>query len=269
MGRKVSYGDTTIQSGGGGPDKDRRFRGVKGTTFVIRVVSECEEVREHFVDDVLEGTWEDGSPKGFNIMCSREWDEEEEDFVGDCEGCDRDYEIKTKYVSIILVLGLYKGKSTRVQTIDPENAVYWWDYGADKFRQLSDIYLDLQRSKKPKELKQVELTVKTNKEHFQDLTIAVSQADPLMDKSNAKDYLACYKDESPGLLAEILKVPSIQEQKRRLKPKKKRDSSGEGDALEDEPRTKKKAKRRSKKPEPEDEPEETEDGDLDDLLDEL
>ena len=122
---------------------------------------------------------------------------------------------------------------------------------------------------KPKELKQVELTVKTNKEHFQDLTIAVSQADPLMDKSNAKDYLACYKDESPGLLAEILKVPSIQEQKRRLKPKKKRDSSGEGDALEDEPRTKKKAKRRSKKPEPEDEPEETEDGDLDDLLDEL
>jgi len=269
MPRTVGWEDKSITGGRGGPDKERRFRGVKGTTFVVRVVTDCEEYRKHFVDDVLEPS-KSGEARGFNMNCSKTWNDELEDYDGECIGCEREYETSTSYIAGILVLGFYKGRSTRVQRQDPENAVHYWDFGPDKYRQISDIVLDLQRSKKPKKLAQVELTVKCEDEHYQKLNIAIGTGDPIMDKENARDYLDCWKEEGPALIKAASEAPSIAEQKRRLKPKRKRDDD-RGDGSEDEKRTNKRTpKRRSKKPDPE--PDDDQDGgdeDLDSLLDDI
>lgn len=286
MGRKIGWEDQKIKGGrGGGPDKERRFRGVKGTTFIIRVLTECEEFRKHFVDDVLEPDEKTGEPRGFNMNCGKTWDDDEQDYTGDCLGCERDYNLSTSYIAGILVLGLYKGRSTRPQRMDPENAVHWWDFGPDKYRQISDIVLELQRAEKPKKLSQVELTVKCEDETYQKLNISISQAKPIMNKKNAKDYLECWKEEGPPMIEEATVAPSLEEQKRQLKPRKRKrrdDDEDDGYGEEDEKprRRKKKAKKRKKRDEPEEEEEvedseeeEVEDSDdeedLDDILDNL
>lgn len=290
MPRKIGWENKDITGGrGGGADKERRFRGVKGSTFVIRVVTECEEFRKHFIDDVLEPNEKTGEPRGFNMICAKTWDDESEDYDGDCLPCDKDYDVSTSYIAGILVLGVYKGRSKRVQRFDPENAVHWWDFGPDKYRQISDIVLDLQRGSKKQKLSQVELTIKCEDENYQKLTIQVSQADPLMTKKNARDYIEAWKEEGPQLIEDATKAPTKAEQKRRMKPKKRTRSRDEDDGDGDDDSGERKAKprrsakkgkgrRKPKDEEPEDDGEEFEDADdgedvsdddLDDLLDDL
>jgi len=96
MPRDVGWGDESV--GNRGPDKERQYRGVKGETHVIRVMTTCKEVRVHFVDDILDPD-KDGEARGFWMNCSREWDESEEEWVGDCMGCDREYTVSSKFVA--------------------------------------------------------------------------------------------------------------------------------------------------------------------------
>ncbi len=301
MGRKIGWDRTDIKGGGrSGPDKDRQFKGIKGTTFIIRVMTDCEERRTHFVDDVLPPK-PDGEAAGFSLNCSKEWDDSEEAYVGACYGCDeKEYDLAVGYVAGVLVLGSYKGRSTRVQAQDAGNAVHWWAFGADKYRQLSDIMLDAQRAgKKIKSLKQLELVVKVDDsdkaEQFQKLRITMSQSKPLLTKANAAEYKEAWAEEGPPLLEACLEITDEQEWKRSTKKKKGKRSREEELDLDEEteeeeeeetkkPRRgskKKTKKKRGKKkaPEPEEEEEEGEEEeedeyatgeeDLDDILDDI
>jgi len=268
MPRDVGWGDETV--GNRGPDKERQYRGVKGETHVIRVMTTCKEVRVHFVDDILEPD-KDGEARGFWMNCSREWDESEEEWVGDCMGCDREYTVSSKFVAGILFLGIFKGRAKKPTRIDPESAVNFWDFGNDKYKQLRELHFELARDEDdPKKLHQVELTVKTKKQDFQDLTIAVYTGKRL----TTKDYVDEFKAEGKKLIEAFCKTESIPEQKRNLKPRKPRRSRDDEDDEDDDERPTKprkgKKKRRREEPEDDDHDEEsTGDDDLDALIDEI
>lgn len=292
MGRKIGWSDETIQGGYGDDSlKDRRYKGLRGQKHVVRVMTEAEVFRVHVIDDVLDAA-EDGEPRVFYMNCSQTWDDEAEDWTGKCMGCEGDYDVQEKYIAGVLLLGVQKGKKGGMQKIDPENSPHYWTFGADKYRKLSNIYLELQRAKKKRSLKQVELTIdcgsKADDEKFQKLDINVAQGDDM----TTRDHVAAWKEDGPDLIEAAMKVESIAVQKRKLK-KKKRKREDEDDVIDDEEeeeeekprrakkkgprRTKKKASRKKKEPEPEeeeegdDEEEEDEVGedDLDDLLSEI
>ena len=136
--RKVGWTDESITGSFNDQSKERRYRGKKGETHVIRVMTECEEYRVHAVDDVLEADKE-GEPRVFNMNCSKTWDDDGGDWAGECAGCEREYDLNSKYVAGVLHLATYKGRAKVPQKIDPSNAVHYWDFGADKYRKLSDI----------------------------------------------------------------------------------------------------------------------------------
>ena len=262
MARKIGWEDESIT--GTFNDDDKKYRGVKGETHVIRVMQECVEFRIHFVDDVLDPS-KDGEPRGFNKNCSREWSEADEDYVGDCDGCDREYDISSKFAAGILHLGTYKGRSKTVQKVDPENGVRWWPFGGDKYRKLSDLSLELSRAEKPKKLHQVELVIKCEDEAFQKLNVNVSQAKALTTKA----HVAEWKATGEKLVDEMIAGTTAKDWTRTLKRKKKRKKD------DDEEQDKKPARRRPKaKEEPDEEPDEIEDEgtgeeDLDALLEDL
>lgn len=266
--RKVGWEDQSITGGRrGGPDKERRYRGKKGETHVIRVMTDCNEFRQHSVDDVLEPD-KDGEARVFQINCRKVWDEKAEDWSGSCECCDeRDYDLSGKFISGILLVGVYKGRSTTAQKIDPEHSPLWWDFGPDKYRQLSDIALELSRSSKKRKLSQVELTVKCEDEHFQKLNINVSQADTLTTKAHIDEW----RSEGEKLLEEATAGPTEAEMKRNLKKKKskKRDNDDEDDDRSSKKRSSGSSKKKRDDDEETSKSDDTGDEDLDDLLAEL
>jgi len=276
MPRKVGWTDKSI-TGGRGVDKDKRFKGQKGMTFVIRVMTDCDEFRTHFVDDVLEPD-KDGEVRGFSVVCAKTWDEDADDYVGDCLCCERDYDVSTQYIAGVILVGQYKGRAKKPQELDAESSVLYWQFGADKYRKLSDIALELSRATNARKLHQVELTVKCEDDFYQKLNLNVSQADRL----TTKEHIVAWKDEGEDLVASACKVPSSAEMKRSLKKKKGKKSSrdedldldGDGDEGEKPRRSAKKTKTKGKgkkdpEPEGDGDDESTGDGDLDDLLDEL
>jgi len=265
--RKIGWEDESITGRFRDKDDVQKFRGAKGVTFVIRVMTDCEEYRVHAIDDILD-PGKDGEPRVFNMLCSKTWDDENDDWDGDCVGCDREYDVATKYIAGVLVVGQYKGRAKKVQKNDAENAPHFWDFGGDKYRKLSDIALELSRAEKPKKLQGVELTVKCEDEHYQKLNINVSQAARL----TTKEHVTVWKEEGQKLIDDAIKAPSLAEQKRTLKKrKKKRSRDDDGGDEEEKPRRRKAKKEKDEEPEEEAEEEEDTGGDedLDDLLDEL
>jgi hypothetical protein len=241
-------------------DKEKQYRGVKGETHIIRIMTNCKEVRQHFVDDVRDPDPKTGEPQGFNQNCSREWDDTEEEYLGDCMGCDRDYDINTKLVTGILHVGTIKGRAKVPTVIEPENAVKYWDFGlpqfgpGKKFKQIREIHFDLERE--GKRLPQVELQIKTEKEKYQDLTITRYNGPRLTTKAHA----AAFKEEGQALVDEFCKAPSLSEQKRNLKKRRPRRGKDSDDAASRPSRT------RGDEPAQD---ESTGDEEMDDLLAEL
>lgn len=280
-GRKIGWEDQSITGGFKGANKERQFKGEIGVTYIIRVMTECEEYRVHVVDDVREPD-KNGEPQVFNMICSKTWDSGAEDWTGECEGCERDYVLNNKYISGVLVVGSYKGRSKVPQKIDPANAAHYWPFGGDKYRKLSDIALTLSRAKKPRTLKQVELEVSCEDETFQKLNIQISQGEALTTRA----HIEAWNEEGPKLLEEATKPPTIAEQKRNLKKRKPAGGRTDDAGEDDEPlpaKGKSKAAKTGGKPvkktkaaepeEPEEEPEESgeesAEEDLDALLEEI
>jgi len=290
--RKVGWGDDSVGTTDWKKNRERQFRGKRGEKRFIRVMGDPEVFRDHKVDDVRPE--KDGEPQAFNMQCAKTWDEEEEEWTGDCLGCDKDYEVKDKFIVAILFLATKIGKK-KPKPKDPDEAVFYWDFGNDKYQRLSEIVDDLSGKKKPKKLHQVELQVSCTTERdekFQDLTIEISGQDPFM-KEDVKGYMAAFKEEAGNLVDEAAKEPTIAEQKRRLKPIKSKKKDDDDLDLEDEdddededeaPKRKKKSKKKAKgsakkkskkkgkkkKPEPEeDEDDEEDEEELEDLLAEL
>lgn len=232
MVRKVGWEDESITGGFGGPNKERKYAGKKGEKHIIRCLTDCLEYRVHAINDVLEPK-EDGEERVFNMICSKEWDDEAEDWTGECLACDGDYEISEKYICGILLLGVKKGTKGSVQRIDPENSVHYWPFGADKYRKLSNIAMELKEADPPKKLSQVELVISCEDDTFQKLDINVSQAKALTTKA----HVAAFKEEGEELVSEASTGPKLSDQKRRLKKKRrggkaakrssKQESSGE------------------------------------------
>lgn len=272
--RVVGWEDTSIVSGfGDRKNKERQYRGKKGEKHYIRVVSPAEEIRLHTVDDVA--TNKNGEPVTFQMICSKEWDEEKQEWVGECEGCERDYDIMERYFCCILLLGIKKGTRGKTQALDPENSVYYWDFGKDKYETLREIAIELAEA--GKKLSGVELSVTCTDDSFQKLKIQKAEGKRLTTGA----HVAVFKEEGQEIVDEATKAPSIAEQKRRLK-KRKAKKKTEDDLFDDdedeevEEKPKKTKKRRVKKkpePEPEDdddvEDDDTGDDEIDDLLDEL
>lgn len=268
MPRKVGWEDESITGGFGNDDEDK-YKGVKGETHVIRVMVACEEYRVHAVDDVLEPD-KDGEPRVFNANCSKEWEDASEDWDGDCTGCDdRDYDVAGKFITGILLLAIFKGRSKTPMKIDPENSVKFWPFGADKYRKLSDIALELTRAEEPKKIHQVELVVKVDKsdqaELFQKLNINISQ----QKRYTTAKHIAEFKARGPDMVSGHVKGPSVREWKRILK--KRRGKRGKGGSSEETgPRKTKAKKDRDEEPQDEDEDDtSTGDEDLDALLEDL
>jgi len=261
--KKVGWEDESI-TGSWNDENERRFRGKKGTTFVIRVMTECDSFRRHEVDDVLD-VGKDGEPRVFSMNCSREWDEDAQDYVGDCRGCDREYTLKDRYVAGILVVGKYVGRSEKVKRIDPDDAPHHWDFGGDKYRKLSDIALNLKRGKKKRRLVQVELVVSCEDESFQKLNILKADADH--EQLTTKAHIAAWKEQGADLVALSCSPTPAKEWARRLKKKKPKRSRGGDDERDEKPR------REARRPEPADEPDDRQessgDEEIDDLLSEL
>lgn len=225
MGRKIGWEDESV-TGSFRQDRERQYRGKEGEKHVVRAVGECIEYRQHFVDDVLDPA-KDGTPKGFSMNCAREYNDDNGEWEGDCLGCDREYELSTRYCTGLLHLATYKGRSRTPQKIEPENAVHWWDFGGDKYRKLSDLALELSRAENPKKLHQVEIviTCEPGGEGYQKLNINLSQAKALTTRGHIEEY----QETGPKMVAEAVKAPNASEQKRRLK-KKRRKRGGDDDA---------------------------------------
>lgn len=277
MGRKaVGWQDESVQSGfSDRKDKERQYRAKKGRTDYMRVMSSAEEYRTHSVPDVAFN--KEGEAVTFNIICSKEWDDKKEDYVGECLSCDKDYEVSERFICGVIFLGSKKGKRGSINENSADNAPYYWDFGNDKYVKLREMAMRQAEAEPPKKLSQVELVVTCTDDGFQKIEISKYEGKRL----TTKDHIAEYKEQGEDLIDEAVKPPSVAEQKRRLKskkPKKKADEDlfgDEDDGDEPEEKPKKKARkspakaRKKKEPEPEPEDEDEDDDDLDGLLDEL
>lgn len=274
--RKRKWDDDDV--GGFKKDKSRQYRGKAGEKHFLRIMTDPEEYILHKVDDVLEPE-EDGTPRVFNAICRREWDDDEEDWTGDCQACDEGYETISRYICGVVFLGQKpaKGKG-KISRIDPELSPRYWDFGKDKFNSLAAVFSDLQDEDPPRKLNQVEITVTCDEkrdEEYQDLKINTYSGKTLTEKG----HLKAWKAQGADLIDAATKADSESEMKRSLARKKKKKSRGSDDDDDNEATsapTKKRTKKRSKKraPEPEDDDDEDEDEDpedeeLDELLKEL
>ena len=252
--RKVGWKDTSIRSGFGGPNRERRYRGVKGEKHYIRIMTECEEYNVHAVNDVLEPN-DDGTERVFNIVCSKQWDDDAEEYVGSCLACERDYDISTRYICGIVLLGVKKGTKGKVQLIDPENSPHYWDFGADKYRKLSNHAIELAEADPPKSLTSVEFAVTCEDNNFQKLDIAVSQGK----RMTTKEHVSEWKEQGDELIEGAAGPLPEKEQRRALKKRKQKDAP--------------KKKRKHVEPEEDDDEsvdiDSSGDDDIDDLLSEL
>lgn len=288
--RKVGWNDESVSSGFS-DHKDQQYKGEKGVKHILRICTECEEYRVHEVDDVFKNN--DGEYITFNIVCGKHWDEEAEDWAGDCLACDKEYDAKTKFIAGVLMVGVIKGKSEKPAAVEPHQSVFYWAFGNDKYEQLRDLYFGLKQAEEPKRLKDVELMVTCGKAkdavQFQKLNITIWQGKTMTTKAHKKAAI-----EGMRALMDAASAPTKPaEMKRRLKKKREAepdDDEEEEEEEEDRPkRTKKKtSKKKTKKktrrkkepdPEPEDEEEEEEeeeeedegtgDPEMDALMDEI
>lgn len=264
-------------------EKEGQFRGKKGVTYVIRVMTMPQKYRVHAINDVLPPK-DDGEDGVFNMNCSKDWDdsagdESEGDWDGDCDGCEKEYDLSDRFVAGILVVGELR-KGDRIKKIAPEDSPHFWDFGKDKYRSLSDIRLSLKRGKKKRPLKAVELEVTCNSgkpEVFQDLNITKRDSDH--DVLTTKKHVLEWNEIGPDLVEACMTAPDKAEWKRRLKRKKpsQRKRGGEDDDSDhdDKPTRSAKKKKTSKGKKRDEDPEEgdangsTGDEELDDLLSEL
>lgn len=271
MPRKVGWKDQSIKSGFGRGSDDKKFKGINGIKHLIRIVTDCMEMRVHGIDDVLEPR-EDGEPRVFNMNCAMTWSDDEDDWVGECLACDRGYDVNVKYVCGIIVLAEIKGQ--KIQKIDPENCVYWWPFGADKYRKLSDIALDLETAAEleggeAKTLDKIDIMVTCEDENWQRLDLKHFQGKKSLLK---KAHVDQWKEEGPDLLKEAMKgdKPKVQErQLKKKKPRKSSDSDDDDDEVEvsSSRKARKKVVKKPKKPvvEEEDEGGDDDEGDEEDL----
>jgi len=218
-GKEIDWEDEEIVSGYRNDQK--KYRAKPGVTDVIRVVSMPVLYRVHAINDVLDPD-KDGEERVFNMTCSKDWDPEsgdEGEWVGDCKGCDEDYDLSDRFCAGILLVGqIRKGKLKKVA---PEDSPYPWDFGKDKYRSISDIRLSLKRGKKNRPLKAVELEVSLNTskpEVYQDLNIQKRDEDHEVCTTRA--HMKEWAEQGPALLEETMKAPDAAEWKRRLKKKK-------------------------------------------------
>lgn len=273
MGRRKLKWDDPKAGGGYKKDKSRQYRGKSGEKHFLRIMTEPDEYIVHKVDDVLEPD-EHGEPRAFNAICRKEWDDDAEDWAGECEACDRGYETFSRFICGVLFLGTKpaKGKG-KIAKIDPEASPRYWDFGRDKFNSIAAVYSDLQDADPPQKLNQVEVTVTCDSardEEYQDLKINTSSAATL----TGKPHLLAWKAQGDKLIDEATKADSESEMKRSLARKKKKRRDDDDDEQEEAPAKKRPKKRVKKKPEPEpedddDDDESTGDEELDDLLAEL
>lgn len=280
-GREIDWEDEDIVSGFK-KDKYRQFRAKPGVTHVARVMTMPVQYRVHKINDVLEPD-KDGEENCFNMNCSKTWDDAADGdddeqgtggWVGDCEGCEKEYDLQDRYVAGLAVVGEIRKGS--VKKVSAAESPHYWDFGNDKYRSLSDIRLSMKRGKKNRPLKAVELEIKLNDskpEVFQDLNIQKRDSDH--DVLTTKNHVAEWKEQGPELVKDSQEGPSKAEWKRRLKSKKstKRRRPDPKDEPDDDPKKKRGARKasgkRGKQEEPDDEPESTGDEELDDLLGEL
>lgn len=227
MPRTLGWKDQNVTGGFNKKNEDQKFKVKKGERYIIRVLTECVEFREHKVDDVLEPDPKTNEERAFAITCRKDFDDKSGEWTGDCQGCDeRNYDVSSKYVAGIVLVGLIRGRNPNVQKIDAPNSVYYWPFGADKYRKLSDIELSLNRGKKT--LKDVELEVSLDNsdgaETYQKVNLVIAQGEQLTTKA----HILAFKDEGPKLVEDCWKAPSEQEMKRSLKKRGKQKQEDDG-----------------------------------------
>ena len=279
MGRRkrIGWEDESIV-GGFRNERERQFRAKKGKTFVIRVMEDAFSFRQHKINDILEPD-KDGEERAFNMNCSKDWDDEAEDWTGDCEGCEREYDVVERFIAGILVLGYYSGRSDKFKAVDADESPHYWDFGRTQYRKISDLALSMQRGKKKRALKTVELLVTCEDENFQKINL--NKADPDDERRTTREHVEAWKEQGDDLLDLATEAPKKSEWQRRLKKKKpakksrSRDRDDDGEDGEDEApkRRAKKKKPARRKSEPEDDADDgdgsTGDEEIDDLLAEL
>lgn len=262
--RRVGWEDESVQSGFS-DHKEQQYKGEKGVKDILRVVTDCEEYRVHEIDNVFKN--DKGEYITFNVVCGKHWSDEEEDWAGPCEACDKEYDAKTKFIAGVLKVGVIKGKSDKVAKVEAHQCVFYWAFGNDKYEQLRDIVFNLKQLEDgAKTLKQVELLVTCGKAKdavlYQKLNISVWGGKQL----TTKPHMVAAKEGIRELLEAASAPTSEKEMKRRLKKKRKardEDEDGDNDSEEEKPKTTKKKTRRkagSEAKEPEDEPAEEEEG---------
>jgi hypothetical protein len=259
--RSIGWKDPDISGGGNRRNRERQYRGKKGERHYIRIVTECEEYQVHSVDDVLDPR-DDGEPRIFNMNCSKHWDDEADDYVGECLACERDYDINTRYICGILLLAVKKGTKGKAQTLDPENAPHYWDFGADKYRKISNHAIELADADPPKPIQKVEFVVTCEDEGFQKLDINVSQSKQL----TTRDHMEEWAEQGPSLVDGASGALSLKEQKRSLTKRKKKKDRSDSDSSGRVSKVSKKTKRRPVEEDENLDVEATGDDELDDLL---
>lgn len=224
MPRTMGWKNRSVTTKRPGPDKEKQFKARRGEKYIIRVMTGCDQFRTHAVDDVLDPK-ENGEPSIFNMNCSKTWDDDSEDWVGSCLGCDREYKTNDQYVCGILLLGEIRGNSRRVQPVDPDKAPRWWRFGPSKYCILRDIALELEEAETPRTLTQIELVLtcedKHDAEQFQKIGIQKSERKAL----TTKEYLSAWKDLGSELCATVTAIPTADEQARQLKKRKSKSTS--------------------------------------------
>ena len=262
--QKIGWEDETVKGGFGGPNEERKFRGEKGTKKIVRFTTSCFRYRVHSINDVRPPHPKTGEEQGFGMNCSKEWSDKNEEWEGDCEPCERDYDLKDRFICGLILVGIQKGRG-KVQKIDPENSPMFWDFAGTMYEVVRDKQAELKQAKKPQKITQVEYIVTCDDDQWQKIRLDKSDREVY----TTREHVRAWKEQGDQLIADATEGLDVKTQKRKLK-KKKASAGKDGGGR----------RRSSKEEDPpesldssgEDEPlEEASTGDegMDDLLDEL
>lgn len=228
MGRPTDFGDKTIKKGFG-PDKDKKLSVKDGQKLVVRVVTKLEEYLSHAVHDILPPKRDEKTganvPSIFNMSCARKWDPSAGtggDYVGECRGHDKDYDVNERYVGGVMVLGIVQGKT--LIPFAPSDCGKFWDMTAGRVAELREAittkFPDVDAADVGEKLRRTDLLLglkaEGGAEMYQKLTINVWEGSKI---PITEEHKNAYKAEIPAILKEVSAPATLEEQDRRLKRK--------------------------------------------------
>lgn len=225
MPKTVGFKDKTVTSGFD-DDKENQYRAKQGRTDIVRFMTEPVEYLVHKINDVLDPD-EDGEERAFSLKCAQDWDEAEDDWVGDCEACEQEYDRQSRYAVGMLVVAR-KSKSGKTIKVDANESVKYWDYAATTYSRMETLTESVEEG--GKEIRKVEVKITCEDTGWQKVNLTRYEGK----QCTKREHVTAWKEEGPEILEKATTPSDNASIKRRLKKKKKTRDDYEEEPEEEE-----------------------------------